>query len=190
MDEAAQGAEPDTGERPLIRPEWCIDPGFTGGTDWGMILAADGDGVLHAPPYHPIGVFGSPRSHKSESLVVGIAAWHGPVVALSVRADHVGLTARARARRGTVALYDPSGTVQADVDRCGWDPLEQCDTVVGAVSTTRWLARAASATGIMDAAFWYALAGQGLWPHLYLAAVNGYSMRSSPAVWCRSTSPA
>ncbi len=158
------------------RAEFVSQPDFAGAPDWRVMIGRVGGITLWAPPYWPMGIFGGARVGKTEASVGQLAGWRGPALVMSVRDDIVRITRRARSRRGGVGLYDPSGTIGADIDRCGWNPLDHCRSPAEAIATTKWLTNAARGPGLADEAFWYGLAAQGLWPHMYAAAVSDYLM--------------
>ena len=68
-----------------------------------------------------VALIGPTRSGKTVLAAGGIIAWDGPVIALSVKRDLYDATAAARARRGDIAVFDPSGVTGLPTAR--WTPL-------------------------------------------------------------------
>jgi len=107
-------------------------------------------GPVFAAPEQCALVLGPPRSGKTTAVVVpNVLAARGSVVCISTKGDVLEATAGARARRGPVFVFDPSGE---RADRSGalavsWSPLDRAagwdravlaaEAMVGASGTAR-----------------------------------------------------
>jgi type IV secretion system protein VirD4 len=99
-----------------------------------------------------VALIGPTRSGKTVLAAAGIAAWDGPVVALSVKRDLYDVTAAARARRGEVAVFDPSAVTGLWSAR--WSPLRDVTTATTALRAGRALAQAIPRVGVHGPDFW------------------------------------
>lgn len=99
-----------------------------------------------------VALIGPTRSGKTVLASAGIIGWDGPVVALSVKRDLYDATAAARARRGELAVFDPSGITGLPTAR--WTPLRDVATTSGALRAGRALAQAIPRHGVTGGDFW------------------------------------
>lgn len=101
-----------------------------------------------------VALVGPTRAGKTVLASAGIIAWDGPVIALSVKRDLYDATASARARRGQLAVFDPSGVTGLPTAR--WTPLRDVTTTSGALRAGRALAAAIPRQGVTGGDFWAA----------------------------------
>ena len=101
-----------------------------------------------------VALIGPTRSGKTVLASAGIIAWDGPVIALSVKRDLYDATAAARAKRGDIAVFDPSSVTGLPTAR--WTPLRAITTTSGAARAGRALAQAIPTNGVNDGDFWKA----------------------------------
>ena len=106
-----------------------------------------------------VALIGPTGSGKTALATAAIATWKGPVVAVSVKRDLYDATSRARAKEGSVAVFDPSGATGLPTAR--WSPLQATITSSGALRTGRALAQAIPKGGVTNADYW-AEHGEGL----------------------------
>jgi type IV secretion system protein VirD4 len=99
-----------------------------------------------------VALIGPTRSGKTVLASAGIIAWDGPVIALSVKRDLYDATAAARAKRGDIAVFDPSGVTGLPTAR--WTPLRAITTTSAAARAGRALAQAIPTNGVNDGDFW------------------------------------
>ena len=99
-----------------------------------------------------VALIGPTRSGKTVLASAGIIAWNGPVIALSVKRDLYDATAAARAKRGDIAVFDPSGVTGLPTAR--WTPLRAITTTSGAARAGRALAQAIPTNGVTGGDFW------------------------------------
>lgn len=106
-----------------------------------------------------VALIGPTGSGKTALAISAIATWNGPVVAVSVKRDLLDTTVAARATKGDIAVFDPSGVTGLPTAR--WSPLEATTTSSGALRTGRALAQAIPKGGVTNAEYW-AEHGEGL----------------------------
>ncbi|MDA8296041.1 MAG: type IV secretory system conjugative DNA transfer family protein [Actinomycetota bacterium] len=125
---------------------------------------------------HSLLVAGPTQSGKTSGLAIpALLDWHGPAVAASVKSDLVRATSAARAARGRVFVYDPTGVSGVPGDT--WSPLADAVSWAGARRVAAALCSVARAGGgLEDGAFWYATAEKLLAPLLHAAALAGASI--------------
>jgi type IV secretion system protein VirD4 len=99
-----------------------------------------------------VALIGPTRAGKTVLAAAGIIAWDGPVIALSVKRDLYDATAAARAKRGDIAVFDPSGVTGLPTAR--WTPLRAITTTSGAARAGRALAQAIPTNGVTGGDFW------------------------------------
>ena len=99
-----------------------------------------------------VALIGPTRSGKTVLASAGIITWDGPVIALSVKRDLYDTTAAARAQRGDIAVFDPSGVTRLPTAR--WTPLRAITTTSGAARAGRALAQAIPTNGVTGGDFW------------------------------------
>ena len=77
-----------------------------------------GDGVLRTPADCAAIVVGPPKSGKTRKVIAPtLACWDGPALVTSTKGDILA-SAGHRARRGPVAVYDPTGSLgRPEVER-------------------------------------------------------------------------
>jgi type IV secretion system protein VirD4 len=142
-----------------------------------LVLGRAGGRLLAAEPGHSVAVVGATQTMKTTGFCVpAILEWDGPVLATSVKSDLLHDTWRARAARGRVWVYDPSGAVRG-VARSGWTPLAACRTWRGAQQTADVLATAGGTPrNLENGDFWVQSAKKLLAPILFAAASSGATM--------------
>ena len=99
-----------------------------------------------------VALIGPTRSGKTVLASAGIIAWDGPVIALSVKRDLYDATAASRAKRGDIAVFDPSAVTGLPTAR--WTPLRAITTTSAAARAGRALAQAIPTNGVNDGDFW------------------------------------
>jgi type IV secretion system protein VirD4 len=141
-----------------------------------IVLGAYGRHLLAAEYNQSVLLVGPTQSGKTSGLVIpAILEWAGPVVATSVKSDLVRGTIDARRVRGSVALYDPTGSTGLASN--GWSPLAAAMTWTGAKQLAAGFCSVARTDGGMEeAGFWYASAEKLLAPLLFAAASAGESI--------------
>ncbi len=157
--------------QPTAPPPW---PGpYLGDSTYGPVCAGPQTSLL---------ILGPPRSGKTSCVMIpNILAARGPVVSTSTKADVAEATMRARARRGRVWLFDPTGSLTLDdrtpLIRLRWSPVPGCENWDTALATARALVRAAQpGRGLLDATHWVERAEATLAP----AASCGRASSTSP----------
>ena len=122
-----------------------------------------------------VAIIGPTRCGKTVTAIGGILDWDGPAILSSVKTDLMAATVGWRRRLGDVRVFDP--TQSTNESSSGWSPLRGAATIPGAQQAARALVDAGPRAGAENLDFFLRLAEQLLWPHLYLAAVNGATMR-------------
>jgi type IV secretion system protein VirD4 len=143
-----------------------------------VILGVHDRALIATEPRASVLVVGPSEAGKTSGLVIpALLERDGPVLCTSVKTDVLGCTHAARARRGHVRVFDPTGV--SGLPHCPWSPLAASQTWTDARRTAARLlgvgehANARSA----DEAFWKPAGARFLAP-LLLAAANGdLSMR-------------
>jgi len=126
-------------------------------------------------------VLGPTRSGKTTSLIVPNILGHpGPVVATSTKDELLHVAGPSRRRRGTVALFDPSGTVDcpSGVALLGWSPLDGCEDWDTAMTTASSMVAAAHGHQGALSSHWHERAATLLSSVLHAGAIDGRSMTS------------
>jgi type IV secretory pathway TraG/TraD family ATPase VirD4 len=141
-----------------------------------LLLGQLGRTRLAAEPHRSLLVCAPTRAGKTTRIVIpNVQAWNGPVLVTSVKPDVLHATADARAARGPVLLFDPTGST--GIDSVKWSPLLGCTTYADAERVARWLTDAAAENRSSDnARFWEQLGAKLLAPLLYAAAGTGRHM--------------
>jgi type IV secretion system protein VirD4 len=138
--------------------------------------ARDGKLIAAEPRASVLGV-GPAQSGKSTGLVVpAILEWDGPALSTSIKSDVVHDTHQARARRGAVFIFDPTGCT--GLTHTPWSPIAAAVTWEGARRT------AANLLGVADhgagsgetETFWKPAGARYLAPLLLAAAHGGHTM--------------
>ena len=114
-----------------------------------------------------VAIFGPTQSGKTTGLVTGVAAWDGPAVVSSVKADLLHQTIEARRARGEVKVFDPLGVT--GLPSASWSPLRPARRLSGALAAAQMLARAGNDEGPNDR-FWRGQAEQLIAAMLWTAA--------------------
>lgn len=143
-----------------------------------LVVGRFGRSLVATEAGHSLLVVGPTQSGKTTGLAIpAILDWDGPVVATSVKADLVRATAKSRASRGSVAIYDPLAV--SGGRRAHWSPLSAATTWIGArrVASSLCSVQRESGQSPEDAAFWGTLAEKLLAPMLFAAARDGRSMK-------------
>ena len=136
---------------------------ITLGLGCGRLLAAEAQASL--------AVVGPTGCGKTAGFAIpALLEWRGPVIATSVKADLLEATIGHRDRRGTVWVYDPTGS--SGHAPSSWSPLDACRTWPGAMRMAAWLTEAAQPRldSVTDGDYWYSQARKGLAPYLHAAA--------------------
>jgi type IV secretion system protein VirD4 len=158
--EAGFARRRDLGRLGVRRP---VEGRLTLGIGSGRLLAAEQQASL--------AVVGPTGCGKTAGFAIpALLEWRGPVIATSVKADLLEATIQHRARRGTVWVYDPTGS--SGHPRSSWSPLDACKTWAGALRVAAWLTEAAQPRldSVTDGDYWYSQARKGLAPYLHAAA--------------------
>src|SRR5260370_24478247 len=115
-----------------------------------------------------------PRGGKTGALADVIARHPGAVVATTTRGDLRSLTARIRAARGPVHVFNPQQ--RADVpSTMRWDMLAGCEDPATAIRRAQPLASIAAFKGEGEE-FWASATGPWLQTLLHVAALRGGTM--------------
>ena len=120
-------------------------------------------------------VLGPPRFFKSALLSWLILEAPGAVVSTSTKPDQYRLTAKARARRGPVYVFNPQaiGGIPSTIQ---WDPLEGCIVPATAIRRADAFSGAASVGGTEDASFWQGKASDSMRSIFSAASLDGADM--------------
>ncbi len=132
-------------------------------------------------------VLGPSQSGKTTGLVVpALLEWPGPVLSTSVKSDVVHDTHTARANRGTVHVFDPTGST--GLEHTPWSPVAAASTWEGARRTAARLLGVGEggAARSSDDAFWRPAGARYLAP-LLLAAAYGERGMSEVLSWVAGT---
>ena len=149
----------------------------------GVHLGVDRTGrVRSSGPEQAVLVIGPPRSGKTSRVIVPtLLAYQGPVVSTSTKPDVLVATLAARAGKGRVWQFDPTGRAEQvpGVERLRWSPLLCAGEWDGALLISRAMVDAAGlGTGVTDGSHWAKRAQALLAGVLHAAAVGGESMRT------------
>jgi type IV secretion system protein VirD4 len=148
-----------------------------GATGHGLSLGYRGKRLLRAEERHALVIFGPTQSGKSAGVAIpNILEWDGPAIVVSIKPDLLDATLAARARRGTVLVFDPLG--QWKQQSHTWSPLAAAGSWNAALQTAQRIASAGEIdTGtVKGGSFWSQAAEQRLAPLLYAAARTGRGM--------------
>jgi type IV secretion system protein VirD4 len=127
-------------------------------------------GALRTPPDCAAIVVGPPKSGKTRKVIAPtLACWAGPALVTSTKGDIL-KTAAHRARRGPVAVYDPTGSLGCPQVSVGFTPLARCGTWDGAVEVAAALLSPASADESVRHGEHFAIAARALLAPLFHAA--------------------
>jgi type IV secretion system protein VirD4 len=130
--------------------------------------------MLRTPPASAAIVVGPPRSGKTRRVIAPtIACWDGPVLATSTKGDLLA-GAGIRARRGPVAVYDPTGSLGQQYMSVGFSPLSRCGTWDGAVEVSNALLSPVGADQSVRHGEHFSTAARALLaPLFHAAAISG-----------------
>lgn len=126
--------------------------------------------------------FGGPRSGKTGELACRILDAPGAVIATSTRTDLIGLTAKLRAQRGPVFVFNPSGLGKRP-STITFDPLTGCENPVTATYRANDLLSGEG--GSEDREHWVSQARRALATLMHAAAISELSM-ADVADWVAS----
>lgn len=135
------------------------------------------DGVLRTPPGSAAIIVGPPKAGKTRKVIAPtLACWDGPALVTSTKGDILASAAH-RARRGPVAVYDPTGSLGHPEASVGFSPLARCDTWDGAVEVAAALLSPASSDESVRHGEHFAIAARALLaPLFHAAALSGGGM--------------
>jgi type IV secretory pathway TraG/TraD family ATPase VirD4 len=143
-----------------------------------ILLGQLGRTPIGAQPRRSVLLVAPTQAGKTTRFVVpAVLRWQGPMVITSVKPDVLHLTHQARARRGGVMVFDPTGTLaETNIATCWWSPLLAADTFAEAERTAAWMVEAAGNPGGDNAQFWESLAGKLLAVLLFAGAHADHSL--------------
>jgi type IV secretion system protein VirD4 len=123
-----------------------------------------------------VAIFGPSQSGKTTGLIDGVAAWTGPGIISSVKADLLRATIDARRQLGDVRVFDPLGVTGHP--SATWSPLRPAKSLTGALTAAGILARTGADDTTPGDKFWRGQAEQLLAAMLFTAAnTPGHTMR-------------
>lgn len=162
----------------VVADEWLAQPdrGTAGWHVWAG--RAEGGGVLRSPAQSAAIVVGPPRSGKTRKVIAPtVACWSGPALVTSTKGDILAGGAY-RARRGPVAVYDPTGSLGHPEVGVGFSPLARCGSWDGAVEVATAMLSPASADETVKHGEHFAVAARALLaPLFHAAALSGGGMQ-------------
>lgn len=127
-------------------------------------------GVLRTPADSSTIIVGPPKAGKTRKVIAPtLACWDGPALVTSTKGDIL-KTAAHRARRGPVAVYDPTGSLGHPEVSVGFSPLSRCGSWDGAVEVAAALLSPASADESVRHGEHFAIAARALLAPLFHAA--------------------
>lgn len=153
----------------------------------GRIVVGRSDGRLVAGPRtHSLVVFGPSGSAKTSAFAApGLLEWDGPAVVSTVKTDLLAITRQVRQQHGEVLVYDPLDRLD-DTERCGWDPLSECDSYEHAQALAAALVSLSDFGRVEKGDFWQSSAESLLAP-LLLAARRGRTSIRDVRRWLNLT---
>jgi type IV secretion system protein VirD4 len=168
------GVEPNAG---LATPRQLRTLAIRKSTTGRLTLGHVGGRLVAAEPQASLAVVGPSGCGKSVGFAIpALLEWEGPVIATSVKPDLVHATLARRRELGKVWIYDPAGCTNEDTSQ--WSPLNACGTWAGAMRMAAWLCEATEAKrSVTDADYWQLQGQKALAPHLYAAALGGFTIR-------------
>ncbi len=168
------GVEPNAG---LASPRQLAKLAVRRPSTGRLTLGHVGGKLVAAEPQASLAVIGPSGCGKSVGFAIpALLEWEGPVIATSVKPDLVHATLARRRQLGEVWIYDPAGCTNEQSSQ--WSPLDACGTWAGAMRMAAWLCEAAEAKrSVTDADYWQLQGQKALAPHLYAAAVGGFTIR-------------
>ena len=131
-------------------------------------------GALRTPADCAAIVVGPPKAGKTRKVIAPtLACWDGPALVTSTKGDILQSAAH-RARRGPVAVYDPTGSLGHPEVSVGFSPLSRCGSWDGAVEVAAALLSPASADESVRHGEHFAIAVRALLaPLFHAAALSG-----------------
>jgi type IV secretion system protein VirD4 len=144
--------------------------------DLGFCLGASGGGDCWSSVEDSLLLVGPPRSGKGQNVVVPLLLdAPGAVVTTSTRPDNVAITIAARARRGSVAVFDPQGLCAhaGKFPLLRWSLVRGCGDPQTAISRAEALVGDPSRSGVENATFWRQQALSATRCLLHAAALDG-----------------
>jgi type IV secretion system protein VirD4 len=135
-------------------------------------------GLIAAEPRASVLVIGPSQAGKTTGLVVpALLEWDGPVLSTSIKSDVVHDTHAARAARGEVRVFDPTGATH--LPHTPWSPLVAAGSWEAARRTAARLLGVGehAAARSADESFWRPAGARYLAPLLLAAAHGQLSMR-------------
>lgn len=144
-------------------------------TEFGQPIAKVGGHTVWTSWEDQAAIIGTPGSGKSWWIASRILDAPGAVICTSTKKDLYDLTAKIRAKRGGVYVYNPGG-VGGLPDSLGYDPLNGCENRLTALDRAADMVRAGgSGSGLSNADFWRDQAARVLGALMYAAALGGHS---------------
>ena len=123
-----------------------------------------------------VAIFGPSQSGKTTGLIDGVAAWTGPAIISSVKADLLRATIDRRRQLGDVRIFDPLGVTGHP--SATWSPLRPAKSLTGALTAAGILARTGADDTTPGDKFWRGQAEQLLAAMLFTAAnIPDHTMR-------------
>jgi type IV secretion system protein VirD4 len=143
-----------------------------------VILGVHHGGMIAAAPRASVMVVGPSESGKTTGLVVpALLEWDGPVLSTSIKSDVVKDTHAARAAKGEVHIFDPTGCT--GLPHTPWSPVLAARSWEGARRTAARLLGVGErgAARSADDSFWRPAGARFLAPLLLAAAHGDLTMR-------------
>ena len=143
-----------------------------------VILGVHHGAMIAAAPRASVMVVGPSESGKTTGLVVpALLEWDGPVLSTSIKSDVVKDTHAARAGKGEVHIFDPTGCT--GLPHTPWSPVLAARTWEGARRTAARLLGVGErgAARSADDSFWRPAGSRFLAPLLLAAAHGDLTMR-------------
>ena len=129
-----------------------------------------GGELLRTPADSAAIVVGPPRAGKTRKVIgPTLVCWAGPALVTSTKGDILQSAAR-RARRGPIALYDPTGSLMCPQVAVGFSPLARCGSWDGAVEVASALLSPASSDSSVRHGEHFAVAARALIAPLFHAS--------------------
>jgi type IV secretion system protein VirD4 len=114
----------------------------------------------------------APQEGKTQAAAGQVIDAPGPVVATSIREDLIRATARLRAAKGRVHVWNPEDAGEF-ASTVAWNLVRGCQDVTTAVRRAGYMVEAVTARGLADEAFWNDQASMVLAGLLHAAALVG-----------------
>jgi len=161
-------------------PGACID-------DASVLLGTDASGKpLLLTCDESMLIIGPPGSGKDRRVAAPLAAaWPGPALITSTKADLAHAVYEARAARGPIAIFDPASFGFANASAMRWNPVTGCEDKD--VASRRAAAIIAGGSPSMSEQFWSVAASRILRGTLHAAALSGNNVLDA-GQWAMSVS--